>query len=112
MELTLERDHDLQWEIGNNAIDGTVEAMRDNLRDRGMEDGELMESIVMDERSKMQEELGRNIDGDFSQPYEIPDFDAITAELGLGDSELSDRDDSMEGLSDAEVDAICKDIET
>lgn len=70
----LTRDPNEQWEIGNNAIDNTVEAMRDDLRDKGMEDGPEMEAILMAERARMQDELTRNINGDFSDPYQKPDF--------------------------------------
>lgn len=70
----LTRDPNEQWEIGNNAINDTVEAMRDDLRDKGMEDGPAMEAIVMAERARMQDELTRNINGDFSNPYQKPDF--------------------------------------
>ena len=58
----LTRDPNERWEIGNNAINDTVEAMRDDLRDKGMEDGPEMEAIVMAERARMQDELTRNID--------------------------------------------------
>lgn len=44
---TLECDHNEQREIGTCAINDTIEATRDSLRDMGMEDGKLMESIVM-----------------------------------------------------------------
>ena len=77
----LTRDPNEQWEIGNNAINDTVEAMRDDLRDKGMEDGPEMEAIVMAERARMQDELTRNINGDFSDPYQKPDF----AELMQGE---------------------------
>ena len=70
----LTRDPNEQWEIGNNAINDTVEAMRDDLRDKGLEDGLEMEAIVMAERARMQDELTRNINGDFSDPYQKPDF--------------------------------------
>ena len=81
--LTLTRDTNEQWEIGNNAIDNTVEAMRDDLRDIGLEDGPEMESIVMAERARMQDELRRNIEGDFSDPYVKPDFNEILENRGL-----------------------------
>ena len=77
----LTRDPNEQWEIGNNAINDTAEAMRDDLRDKGMEDGPEMEAIVMAERARMQDELTRNINGDFSDPYQKPDF----AELMQGE---------------------------
>ena len=70
----LARDPCEQWEICTSAIDNTVEAMRDDLRDKGMEDGAEMEAIVMEERARMQDELARNIAGDFSAPYQMPDF--------------------------------------
>ena len=82
----LTRDPSVQWEIGNNAIDDTVEAMRDDLRDKGLEDGPEMESIVMTERARMQDELRRNIEGDFSNPYMIPDFNEIIESRGLRQS--------------------------
>lgn len=81
--FTLTRDTNEQWEIGNNAIDNTVEAMRDDLRDKGLEDGPEMESIVMAERARMQDELRRNIEGDFSDPYVKPEFNEILENRGL-----------------------------
>lgn len=76
----LTRDISEQWEFGNNAIDDNIEAMRDDLRDKGLEDGAEMESIVMAERARMQEELERNIQGDFSDPYQKPDFEELLQE--------------------------------
>ena len=63
------RDHNEQWEVGNRYIDDNVEAIRDDLRDKGMEDGPEMESIAMTERARMQEELANNINRDFSNGY-------------------------------------------
>ena len=79
----LTRDHNEQWEIGNHAIDDTIEAMRDDLRDKGMEDGPEMEAIVMTEHARMQEELTRNINGDFSDPYQKPDFTELMQGNGV-----------------------------
>lgn len=111
MGLKLERDKDEQWEIGCHAIEGTVEAMRDNLRDRGVEDGDAMESFAADERGKMQEELGRNIEGDFSSPYEMPDFDAVADSLLETAGELQEESGSegeiLEGLTETEITDIC-----
>ena len=76
----LTRDATEQWESGNRAIDDNIEAMRDDLRDKGLEDGPEMESIVMAERARMQEELERNIRGDFSNPYQKPDFGELLQE--------------------------------
>ena len=70
----LRRDPTEQWITGNQIILDTVEIMRDDLRDKGMTDGPEMEAIVMRERALMQEELSRMIDGDFSHPYQPPDF--------------------------------------
>lgn len=84
----LTRDANEQWEIGNNAIENNVEAMRDDLRDKGLEDGPQMEAIVMRERARMQEELQRNIDGDFSDPYVKPDFDEVFANGEFSDETL------------------------
>lgn len=75
----LTRDRNELWQLGNNAIENNVEAMRDDLRDKGLEDGPRMEAIVMEQRARMQEELQRNIDGDFSEPYVKPDFDEVLA---------------------------------
>lgn len=75
----LTRDRNELWQLGNNAIENNVEAMRDDLRDKGLEDGPRMEAIVMEQRARMQEELQRNIDGDFSKPYVKPDFDEVLA---------------------------------
>lgn len=79
----LTRETNEQWEVGNNAIDNTVEAMRDDLRDKGLEDGPEMESIVMAERARMQDELRRNVEGDFSDSYVKPDFNEILENRGL-----------------------------
>ena len=86
----LTRDHNEQWEIGNHAIDDTIEAMRDDLRDKGMEDGPEMEAIVMTERARMQEELTRNINGDFSDPYQKPDFTELMQGNGVDTVEATD----------------------
>ena len=71
----LRRDPTELWQSGVSAIDDVVEAMRDDLRDKGMEDGPEMEAIVMHERTLQMEELARNINGDFSNPYTPPDFE-------------------------------------
>lgn len=76
----LTREESELWESGNRAIDENIEAMRDDLRDKGLEDGPEMESIVMAQRARMQEELERNIHGDFSDPYQKPDFEEILQE--------------------------------
>ena len=85
----LVRDADEQWEVGCNAIENNVEAMRDDLRDKGFEDESEIESIVMPERAAMQEELQRNIEGDFSESYYKPDF-----------NELLEKPESIEAVGD------------
>lgn len=57
------------WARGMRAIEANVEALRDDLRDKGMKDGPQMESIVMNARAKMIDEFSRNLQGDFSDPY-------------------------------------------
>lgn len=133
-EFVLKRDATEAWRSGCRAIENTTDAMRDDLRDKGVADGEAMEAVVLAEQAKMQEELSRNIDGDFSSPYEMPDLSAIAAELREGQEapdlgKLEGGEDGLddaleggeagtempdipaEGLSDAEVDAVCADIE-
>lgn len=113
MGYSLTRDAGEQWEIGCNAIDGTIDAMRDNLRDRGVEDSDAMESILMGERSKMQDELSRNIEGDFSDPYVMPDFDDMASELTQASPDIADTgSEPTEELSDSEVEEICQSIES
>lgn len=96
----LTRDANEQWELGNNAIENNVEAMRDDLRDKGLEDGPQMEAIVMRERARMQEELQRNIEGDFSKPYVKPDFDEV-----LADGEFSTETLEVDNPLDVEAPA-------
>lgn len=97
----LTRDANEQWAIGNNAIENNVEAMRDDLRDKGLEDGPQMEAIVMRERARMQEELQRNIDGDFSDPYVKPDFDEV-----LANGEFSDETLEVDNPLDVETPVV------
>ena len=95
------RDQTEQWISGNNAIDNTIEAMRDDLRDKGQTDNAQIESIVMGERARLQEELSRNIEGDFSNPYQQPDFDDYTN----GNNEQS-RDISFDNLPTDRQEAV------
>lgn len=77
----LKRDESEAWSIGNAAIENNVEAMRDDLRDKGWPDGSEMENLVAIERGKMEEEFGRNLAGDFSNPYLGPNFQEYTGDL-------------------------------
>lgn len=96
----LTRDISEQWESGNHAIDNNVEAMRDDLRDKGLEDGPEMESIVMAERARMQEELERNIRGDFSDPYQKPDFGELLQERQVSEGLAANGQDIPPEISE------------
>lgn len=89
-----------QWESGNRAIDDNIEAMRDDLRDKGLEDGPEMESIVMAERARMQEELERNIRGDFSDPYQKPDFEEMLQERQVPEGLTATGQDIPQDISE------------
>lgn len=96
----LTRDASEQWESGNRAIDDNIEAMRDDLRDKGLEDGPEMESIVMAERARMQEELERNIRGDFSDPYQKPDFEELLQERQVSEGLAANGQDMPQDISE------------
>lgn len=96
----LTRDISEQWESGNHAIDNNVEAMRDDLRDKGLEGGPEMESIVMAERARMQEELERNIRGDFSDPYQKPDFGELLQERQVSEGLAANGQDIPPEISE------------
>lgn len=70
----LRRDPTEMWITGNSAIEDNLEAMRDDLRDKGWPDGPEMEAMVMAEKPKLLDEFRRNMDGDFSNPYLGADF--------------------------------------
>ena len=102
----LRRDPTELWQSGVRAIDDVTEAMRDDLRDKGMEDGPQMEAIVMHERALQMEELTRNIEGDFSQPYTLPDFSTYfpTDSTAATDTGLPDAStDETEVLDEEEL---------
>lgn len=109
----LVRDSDEQWEIGNNAINNSIEALRDDLRDKGMEDGPEMEAIVMAEREKLQDELARNIEGDFSDPYQKPDFsDLMQTEISAPAHDISDAEQTDETFESVEdISDVSRDID-
>lgn len=94
----LTRDVSEQWESGNRAINDNIEAMRDDLRDKGLEDGPEIESIVMAERARMQEELERNIRGDFSDPYQKPDFGELLQERQVSEGLVANGQDIPQEL--------------
>jgi len=77
----LMRDQTEQWEIGLNSINNTVEAMRDDLRDKGHTDEQFIEQTVAPIRAGLMDELSRNIEGDFSNSYEMPDFNSLSSDM-------------------------------
>lgn len=80
------------WESGNAAIENNLEAMRDDLRDRGMEDGPEMEALIANEKVLLQDELSHNIQGDFSTSYDEPSWQK--------DIETTEPIESIENMSD------------
>lgn len=77
------------WQAGLNAIDNTMEALRDDLRDKGYTDEEFIEQTIAPVRAGLMDELGRNIDGDLSNPYIMPDFNNLEALAGDMDQDGS-----------------------
>ena len=73
-----------QLEYGLQAIEDNVEALRDDLRDKGLIDGRGMEALVLVERDFMQKELERGLSGDLEYIYELPDYGRILDELRNG----------------------------
>lgn len=99
----LVRDPNEQWEIGNNAINDTIEAIRDDLRDKGMEDGSEMEAIVMAERARLQEELAQDISGDFATPSQSAAFaDPVQSETADLSPDIATVDQPVESLEPAD----------
>lgn len=99
----LVRDPNEQWEIGNNAINDTIEAIRDDLRDKGMEDGSEMEAIVMAERARLQEELAQDISGDFATPSQSAAFaDPVQSETADFSPDTATVDQPVESLEPAD----------
>lgn len=97
------RDVDELLSEGNAAIENNIEALRDDLRDKGVRDGAAMERIVELERSRMQEELERNIQGDLSVVYEKPDTQAIADILLAEEESINEIQTDDEIDSDNEV---------
>ena len=99
----LKRDETEAWRSGNAAIDRNIEAMRDDLHDKGWPDGSELEEMLVEERSKMEDEFRRNLSGDYSNPYLGPNFPEYT---GVGSeeisSEVSEESSEKEELQDDE----------
>ena len=77
--------------------------MRDDLHDKGWPDGSELEEMLVEERSKMEDEFRRNLSGDYSDPYLGPNFPEYT---GVGSeeisSEVSEESSETEELQDDE----------
>lgn len=91
----LRRDETELWQEGNNAIENTLEAMRDDLRDKGLEDGPEMEAMIAHEKTLMQQELAQNIQGDFSNPYDGPEWQKVEQQ-----NEHIDAEDTLEQIGE------------
>ena len=94
------------WEQGCRDIDETIEEMRGNLLDRGVEANDALQNVLDGERVKMQEELGRNLDGDLEFAYEMPDFDELASRLSES-FDIAELSLDTEMLSDENVAEIC-----
>ena len=99
----LKRDETELWQEGNAAIENTLEAMRDDLRDKGLEDGPEMEALVMQEKTLMQEELAQNIEGNFDNPYDKPSWQQEGMEDLPENIESFESDNSLELSEDASL---------
>lgn len=91
----LRRDETELWQEGNNAIENTLEVMRDDLRDKGIEDGPEMEEMIAHEKTLMQQELAQNIQGDFSNPYDGPEWQRVEQQ-----NEQIDAEDTLEQIGE------------
>ena len=91
----LKRDETELWQEGNNAIENTLEVMRDDLRDKGIEDGPEMEEMIAHEKTLMQQELAQNIQGDFSNPYDGPEWQEVEQQ-----NEQIDAEDTLEQIGE------------
>ena len=91
----LKRDETELWQEGNNAIENTLEVMRDDLRDKGIEDGPEMEEMIAHEKTLMQQELAQNIQGDFSNPYDGPEWQKVEQQ-----TEQIDAEDTLEQIGE------------
>lgn len=91
----LKRDETELWQEGNKAIENTLEVMRDDLRDKGIEDGPEMEEMIAHEKTLMQQELAQNIQGDFSNPYDGPEWQKVEQQ-----NEQIDAEDTLEQIGE------------
>lgn len=95
----LKRDENETWVIGTSAIEDNLEAMRDELRDKGWPDGAELEAMVAEQRPQLMEELRRNMEGDFSQPYQPPVFPEYTGDHNV-DNDVHDNTADIAPIND------------
>ena len=71
------------YSMGMRYIEDILEVYRDNLRDRGVSDGEAMEAALAPVRAELLERLGRDLgEGTyFLCDHEHPDYDALAAKV-------------------------------
>ena len=79
-------DKDALWRSGLRAIDDNIEAIRDDLMDKGWTDEAAINAALNEERYKMMQELSANIEGNNSYQYEKGDY----ADLNDTEEQASD----------------------
>lgn len=98
-------DKGIQWKEGLSAIDKRIDAMHDDLIDKGWTDENEINTVLGQERAEMQEELARNIEGDFSYKYQEKDFvnlyeydwpDEVISPEERAEESQEDLDDSLD----------------
>lgn len=97
-DIGLIRTNPYARDSANAALENTLEAIRDDLRDKGMEDGSEMEAIISAERARSQEEIDINLSGDLSYTHENPEYEAAVEALSHNAAsmeEVSETDGSI-----------------
>ncbi len=72
-----EKDKTTDFKTGLKIIDERIENYAESLRERGLQNGVVMNAILNNQRYLEEAELLRNINGDFSNPTSPPNYDAI-----------------------------------
>lgn len=103
------RDKTEQWRDGFSAINKTIDMMHDDLIDKGWDDENAINSVLAQERTEMLEELARNIDGDFSTPYQQKEF-ADLNDISYPDEIISPEERAEESTDELLVDSSSFDI--
>ena len=88
---------------GLRAIDRTAEALEDDLRDKGFKDIGI-KAFVDIEKDRLRQELSDNLNGDFSNPYEKPDFQGTHDEIEFGKTEYDFSEEAIDYNSEEYVD--------